>query len=182
MIFPALAGLAAGIYGRSLLRDAANATVNKVGDVLDSVHSPSDASDFNELIHNQTGGWLKDFENLFETTETAAVNQAQRNEAAAIEAWKRSEQSAERAAARTRELRKTAYQDAVASLRAAGLNPVLAASGGISGGSVTAPMAQAPAASSNMADGLKAADLLSVLSNYVGSVKSLVSGIIPFVK
>lgn len=159
--------------------DAVRSTAGRIGDVLSGIHSPSDAADFNGVIHDQTGGILKDFENLFETSETAAVHQAQRNEAAAVEAWKRSEQSADRAMARTRELRQTAYQDAVASLKAAGLNPVLAASNGISGSSVTAPMAQTSSSQSGMADGLKAADLLALISNYVSSVKSMMTSLIP---
>lgn len=193
MIFPMLLGAGARLgstaigayaakHAHSMIGDAMRATAGKAKDVLNGIHSPSDATDLNGLINDQTGGLLKDFENLFETSETAAVNQAQRNEAAAVEAWKRSEQSAERAMKRTRELRQTAYQDAVASLKAAGLNPVLAASNGISGSSATAPMASAASSQSGMAEGLKAADILSVLSNYVSSVKSLLSGFVPSFK
>lgn len=146
---------------------------------LGSVVSPSGAKELDDLFQSVTGSGLDYIRDLFETSEIAAVKQAQRNEEAAINAWKRSEESAQRAAARTRELRSTAYQDAVSSLKAAGLNPVLAASGGISGGSVTAPMAQAPAASSNMAEGLKGADLLNFLVNYIGAASKLIDAILP---
>lgn len=71
------------------------------------------------------GGLSQYLSELFETSENAALKQAQRNEEAAVNAWKRSEQSAEAAARRARDLRKTAYQDAVSSLKAAGLNPAL---------------------------------------------------------
>lgn len=185
MFFPMFLGAAARTAALAnktsisgMIGDAIRSTAGKVGDFLNGIHSPSDASDLNGVIYDQTGGILKDFTNLFETSETAAVNQAQRNEAAAVEAWKRSEQSADRALQRTRELRQTAYQDAVASLKAAGLNPVLAASNGISGSSVTAPMASTSSSQSGMADGLKAADVLALISNYVSSVKSMMTSLI----
>lgn len=125
------------------------------------------------------GGLSEYLGELFETSENAAKNQADRNELAAVNAWKRSEQSADAAARRARELRKTAYQDAVSSLKAAGLNPVLAAGGGISGSAVTAPQANAPASSSGMADGLNAADLLSAIAALLGGAGSLIGSISP---
>ena len=168
-----------GLASLPKMCEAGRSIGGAVRGVLDGIHSPSDAADLNGVIKDATGSALSEFENLFETSETAAEKQALRNEQAAINAWQRSELAADRAAARTRELRSTAYQDTVASLKAAGLNPVLAASGGISGGSVTAPMAQAPAASSNMAEGMKAADLLQFLVNYVGSISKLLDAAVP---
>lgn len=81
---------------------------------------------------------------------------------------------------RARALRQTAYQDAVSSLKAAGLNPVLAAGGGISGSATTAPMANAPSSSSGMASGLNASDLLTAIASIVSSAGNLMKGISSF--
>lgn len=147
-----------------------------IGDhIAPYVHSAEDASLMGDIL-----GPLKEYMGeLFETSETAAKNQMERNELLAENAWKRSELAADAAALRARELRQTAYQDAVKSLKAAGLNPVLAAGGGISGSAVTAPQANAPAASSGMADGLNAADLLSAVASLLSGAGNLVKGLNP---
>lgn len=121
--------------------------------------------------------WWND---LYETAEKAAQNQAERNERSAVAAYERSERAAENAMNRARQLRQTAYQDAVASLKAAGLNPVLAAGGGISGSATTAPQANAPSSSSGMASGLNAADLLTAIASIITSSGNLMKGISSF--
>lgn len=147
---------------------------------LNAMNSPSSVSEASSVLNDVLGqdgsSYLGD---LFETSEHAAEQQAVRNEAAAIDAWKRSEQAADNALRRARELRQTAYQDAVSSLKAAGLNPVLAAGGGISGSAVTAPQANAPSSSSGMADGLNAADLLMSIAAILSGAGSLIGNINP---
>lgn len=66
---------------------------------------------------------------------------------------------ADLAVERARELRRTQYLDAVEGLRAAGLNPVLAAGGGIGSSSSVAPMA-----TSSAAQGTRAVDMISSLA------------------
>lgn len=147
---------------------------------LNAMNSPSSVSEASSVLNDVLGqdgsSYLGD---LFETSEHAAEQQAIRNEAAAIDAWKRSEQAADNAMRRARELRQTAYQDAVQSLKAAGLNPVLAASGGISGSATTAPQANAPSSSSGMADGLNAADLLMSIAAILSGAGNLIGNINP---
>lgn len=79
------------------------------------------------------------------------------NEADAQREFNREE--ADRAVERARELRQTQYQDVVSSLKAAGLNPVLAAGGGIGGSSSAAPMA-----TSSAAQGTRAVDIISSIA------------------
>lgn len=153
----------------------ATALASGVAHATDAFHSGADASEASEMLGN-FGDYLGE---LFETSETAARNQAIRNEEAAYNAWQRSEKAADAALQRARSLRSTAYQDAVSSLKAAGLNPVLAAGGGISGSAVTAPQANAPAASSGMADGLNAADLLLAIASLLSGAGSLIGSINP---
>lgn len=143
------------------------------------INSPVAAQEAAEPLKATFGdaGWLS---SLFNTAEQSAINQAKRNEAAAYAAWQRSEQAADSALRRARELRQTAYQDAVESLKAAGLNPVLAASGGISGSAVTAPQANAPASSSGLAQGINGADLLTAIAAIISSAGNLMKGISSF--
>lgn len=119
------------------------------------------------------------FKFLFETSEEAARHQAQRNELAAYQAYQRSEEAADNALRRARELRQTQFQDAVSSLKAAGLNPVLAASGGLGGFSTTAPQANAPASSSSAANGINGADLLSAIAQILSASGNLLKGLNP---
>lgn len=143
------------------------------------INSPVAAQEAADLTKAEFGdvSWIG---SLFETAEQAAVEQARRNEEAAVAAWRRSEQAADSALNRARELRQTAYQDAVDSLKAAGLNPVLAASGGISGSAVTAPQANAPSSSSGLAQGINGADLLTAIASIISSAGSLMKGISSF--
>lgn len=143
---------------------------------INSAAAVSDAAEPLKATFGDTG-WL---ESLFNTAEQSAINQARRNEDAAYAAWQRSEQAADSALRRARELRQTAYQDAVSSLKAAGLNPVLAASGGISGSAVTAPQANAPASSSGLAQGINGADLLTAIAAIISSAGNLMKGISSF--
>lgn len=144
-------------------------------EILTTFNSPSVVTEAAEGL-----GDLKQYlSEIFETSENAARLQADRNEVAAVNAWRRSEEAAESAMNRARRLRQTAYQDAVDSLKSAGLNPVLAAGGGISGSAVTAPQANAPASSSSMADGLNAADLLQSIAAMLSGAGSLLGSILP---
>lgn len=68
-------------------------------------------------------------------------------------------EEADLAVERARELRRTQYIDAKEGLEAAGLNPVLAAGGGIGGSSSVAPMA-----TSSAAQGTRAVDVISSLA------------------
>lgn len=143
--------------------------------VVDNFHSPTDASEAMDML-----GYLGQyFTQLFETEANAAKIQAESNEAAAVNAWKRSELAADAALARARKFRQTSALDNVQALKAAGLNPVLAASGGISGSAVTAPQANAPASTSSKADGLNAADLLTAIAALLGGAGSLIGSINP---
>lgn len=148
---------------------------------MSSVNTPSAVREADEVVRAEYGD-LSDnwFSELFETAENAALKQAERNERSAVAAYERSEQAADNALNRARVLRQTAYQDAVQSLKAAGLNPVLAAGGGISGSSTTAPMANAPASSSGMASGMNAADLLTAVAVLVSGAGNLMKGISSF--
>lgn len=140
------------------------------------ITSPAQVREASDFLGSDLSEYLSE---LFETSENAAKKQAERNELAAVNAWKRSEQAADAALARARALRQTSYQDAVSSLKAAGLNPVLAAHGGISGSAVTAPQANAPASQSGMADGLNAADLLMAIAALLSGAGSLIGSISP---
>lgn len=143
------------------------------------INSPVAAREASEPVKATFGdtGWL---ESLFNTAEQSAINQAKRNEDAAYAAWLRSEEAADNALRRARELNQTYYQDTVASLKAAGLNPVLAAGGGIGGHSVTAPQANAPASSSGLAQGINGADLLTSIAAIISSAGNLMKGISSF--
>lgn len=149
-----------------------------------SVSTPADVVSYEETIPSdikadlgKPGSW---WEEMFQTAETAAINQANRNEEAAYAAYLRSEQAADNAYKRARNLRKSQYLDAVESLKAAGLNPVLAASNGISGSSTTAPQANAPASSSSAASGIDGASLLQAIAAIVSSAGNLMKGISSF--
>lgn len=147
------------------------------------VNSPLAVRDVQSIKDSVPGAKFDDvgfWESLFETAEQAAVRQAQRNEEAAVAAYQRSEAAADAALRRARELRQTEKQDVMASLKAAGLNPVLAASGGFSGSAVTAPQATAPSSSSGMASGVNGADLLSSIASIVSSAGNLMKGISSF--
>lgn len=149
-------------------------TPEVVSDIKETVSDAlSPAGDFEADIP----GWIQ---TLFENSEQAAYKQWERNENSARWAYKRSEAAADAAMNRARELRQTAYQDAVDSLKAAGLNPVLAAGGGISGSAVTAPQGTAPSASSGMASGINGADLLTAIAAIVSSSGNLLKGIASF--
>lgn len=138
--------------------------------------SPIQVREAGDFLGSDLSEYLSE---LFETSENAAKKQAERNETAAVNAWLRSERAADAALQRARSLRRTSYQDAVSSLKAAGLNPVLAAHGGISGSAVTAPQANAPASQSGMADGLNAADLLMAIAALLSGAGSLIGSISP---
>lgn len=145
------------------------------GRVVDNFHSASDASEASDML----GVLGQYFSQLFETEANAAKIQAESNEAAAVNAWKRSELAADAALARARKFRQTSALDNVQALKAAGLNPVLAAGGGFSGSAVTAPQANAPASSSSKADGLNAADLLTAIAALLGGAGSLIGSLSP---
>lgn len=149
--------------------------VQAAADAVNSAMNGSNESSSADTSFN----WGDYFAQLYETEEEAARNQAQRNEEAAYQAYLRSEVAAENAMKRARELRQTQYQDAVFSLKAAGLNPVLAASGGISGSSTTAPQANAPSSSSSAAGGINITDLLTALGSIVSSAGNLLKGLNP---
>lgn len=81
-------------------------------------------------------------------------------------------EEADLAVERARELRRTQYIDAVQGLRAAGLNPVLAAGGGIGSSSSVAPMA-----TSSAAQGTRAVDVISSLALLLQSITGGISSI-----
>lgn len=143
------------------------------------INSPVAAQEAADAIKAEFGdvSWLG---TIFKTAEQAAVEQARRNEAAAVAAWRRSEEAADNALRRAREYNLNFYKDTVASLKAAGLNPVLAAGGGIGGHSVTAPQANAPASSSGLAEGINGADLLTSIAAIISSAGNLMKGISSF--
>lgn len=146
-----------------------------VAGIKSAFHSPEDTSEAAAFLGN-AASYLGE---LMETEQNAAKIQAESNEEAAVNAWRRSELAADAAARRARELRRTSYQDAVASLRAAGLNPVLAAGAGISGSAVTAPQANAPASSASKADAINGADLLTAIASLLSGAGSLIKGLNP---
>lgn len=151
------------------------------GSVSLPLNSPAAVQEADDVVRAEYSDLADSWWNeLFETAEKAALNQAERNERSAVAAYERSELAAENAMNRARQLRQTAYQDAVRSLKAAGLNPVLAAGGGISGSATTAPQANAPSSSSGMASGLNAADLLSAIASIITSSGNLMKGISSF--
>lgn len=117
---------------------------------------------------------------MFQTDADAALDQAAVNDDLAKAAWLRSEESADKAQARARELRRTYYQDLMRSLKEAGLNPVLAASGGFGGVSSSAPMGTSQAATSQKADGLNAADLIEAIASVLTGAGSLARGVSSF--
>lgn len=117
--------------------------------------------------------------NLFQTDADAALDQALLNEDAAIASWKRSEESADKAQARARELRQTYYSDLMKGLKDAGLNPVLAASGGFGGVSSSAPLGVSQASSSSKADGLNAATLIQAIASILSGAGNLVGSLNP---
>lgn len=167
---------------------AVNDVVSTVSDLIpppsDSAAAPSDSaapsSDSaapTEDFEADIPGWIT---SLFETSEQAAVSQWQRNENSARWAYARSEAAADRALERARQLRQTYYQDAMQSLKDAGLNPVLAAGGGIGGASTTSIQANAPSASSSMASGINGADLLSAIAAIITASGNLMKGISSF--
>lgn len=148
------------------------------------ITSPSDVQGYSEFAQNAVGdfsadipGWL---ETLFNTSEQSAALQWQRNENSARNAYVRSELAADNALRRARQLRQSYYQDVVNSLKAAGLNPVLAAQNGISGASTTAPQANAPSATSSIASGINGADLLSAIAAIITASGNLMKGISSF--
>lgn len=152
--------------------------------VLDSITTPSDVQAYTDFAQNAIGdfsadipGWL---ETLFNTSEQSAALQWQRNENSARNAYVRSELAADNALRRARQLRQSYYQDVVNSLKAAGLNPVLAAQNGISGASTTAPQANAPSATSSIASGINGADLLSAIAAIISASGNLMKGISSF--
>ena len=144
--------------------------------ISDNVSTTMDGS--LEAVDTLRENGLSDYiGDLFQTDADAALDQALVNENLSENAWKRSEQSADAAQARARELRQTYYQDLMHSLKEAGLNPVLAASGGFGGVSSSAPMGTSQAASSQKADGLNAANLLAAIAAILNGAGSILGGI-----
>lgn len=128
----------------------------------------------NNLRENDLLDYVGD---LFQSDARAALNQATVNDELSELAWQRSEQSADRALERSRELRRTYYGDLMQGLKDAGLNPVLAASGGFGGVSSSAPMGTSTAATSSKADGLNASTLLQAIASIITASGSLMRGL-----
>lgn len=134
-----------------------------------------------DAINTLREGGLGDYVgDLFQTDADAALDQAMTNDALSEAAWLRSEKSADAAQARARELRQTYYSDLMRSLKSAGLNPVLAASGGFGGVSSSAPMGTSQAATSQKADALNAADLIEAIAAVLTGAGSLARGVSSF--
>lgn len=138
---------------------------------------PSTMGGITETLDNLREDDLLDYAgNMFQTDADAALDQAAVNDQLSEAAWKRSEESADRAMARARELRQTYASDLMKGYQAAGLNPVLAASGGFSGVSSSAPQGSSQAATSSKADGLNAANLMQAIAFILSGAGSLISG------
>lgn len=145
-----------------------------------SENVPSTIGGVMETLDNLREDDLLDYAgNLFQTDADAALDQASLNDQLSEAAWKRSEESADRAMSRARELRQTYAADLMKGYRDAGLNPVLAASGGFSGVSSSAPQGTSQAATSSKADGLNAANLMQAIASILSGAGSLVSGLNP---
>ena len=138
-------------------------TFNEIMDLQRTLDSTS-VEDAKEISGALGGSSLEDFlhwlEGYIESPEAAAERQRDFNEA-----------EAEKAMARARELRKTAASDYVEGLKAAGLNPVLAAGSGFNLSSNIAPQA-----TSSAAQGTRAVDFVSALAALLQGVGGVLSG------
>lgn len=141
---------------------------------------PSTMGGVMETLDNLREDDLLDYAgNLFQTDADAALDQASVNDMLSEAAWQRSEESADRAVARARELRQTYAADLMKGYQDAGLNPVLAASGGFGGVSSSAPQGTSQAATSSKADGLNAANLMQAIASILSGAGSLIGGLNP---
>lgn len=156
-----------GLVGAGFDTAIQNSVSTSMDGILDSIGT---------MRENSLGDYVG---NLFQTDADAALDQALLNEDAAIASWKRSEESADKAQARARELRQTYYSDLMKGLKDAGLNPVLAASGGFGGVSSSAPLGVSQASSSSKADGLNAATLIQAIASILSGAGNLVAGLNP---
>jgi hypothetical protein len=159
---PVLAGVAGAVSDK--WSDSVPSTMGGITDTLDTLRE--------EDLLDYAG-------NLFQTDADAALDQASVNDMLSEAAWKRSEESADRAMRRARELRQTYAADLMKGYKDAGLNPVLAASGGFGGVSSSAPQGTSQAATSSKADGLNAANLMQAIASILSGAGSLISGMNP---
>lgn len=138
-------------------------TFNQIMDLqrtLDSTSVESASEVSNSLGSSALDNFLHWLEGYIESPEAAAERQRDFNEA-----------EADRAMQRARELRKTAASDYVEGLKAAGLNPVLAAGSGFNLSSNVAPQA-----TSSAAQGTRAVDFVSALAALLQGVGGVLSG------
>lgn len=135
---------------KDAVSDSLGPVADVVSDLSQSISSIADMKDLDSAL----AGVLKGQSSSELVNAIMQYFSSPGNEAEAQREFNREE--ADRAVERARELRQTQYQDAVSSLKAAGLNPVLAAGGGIGGSSSATPMA-----TSSAAQGTRAVDVIS---------------------